>query len=82
MRRQAIKHPDSRQRVVLYSSCPECNASISVQANGRIVRHSFGFGYVERVNRLTRTRICKGSGRKIHTAAELRELDVKGKLYD
>jgi hypothetical protein len=59
------------RRVVAYTSCPECPAcSIGLQANGRIVRHSVGFGYVEKVGPGTkhpswRTTICKGSGKKI-----------------
>ena len=56
------------RRVVDYTSCPKCNCgSIGVQANGRIVRHSVGFGSVEKVGPGTRhprfkTTICDGSG--------------------
>ena len=56
------------RRVVAYTSCPECTCgSLGVQANGRIVRHSIGFGSVEKVGPGTchpswRTTICKGSG--------------------
>lgn len=56
--------------VVRYSACPNCTrSSIGVQHNGRIVRHSIGFGYVEKVGPGTRhpkwrTVICKGSGKK------------------
>lgn len=55
-------------RIVGYTSCPYCDAwSIGLQANGRIVRHSCGFGSVEKVGPGTRhplwtTNICKGSG--------------------
>lgn len=68
MWRHDPKHPKP-YHVVEYASCPFCNAwSIGVQANGRIVRHSIGFGYVEKVgpgtrHPLWRTTICeRGSG--------------------
>lgn len=57
------------RRVVEYTSCPDCDCwSIGVQGNGRIVRHSIAFGYVEKVGPGTchpnwRTTICKGSGK-------------------
>jgi hypothetical protein len=57
-------------KVVSYTSCPECSCSLGVQANGKIVRHSIGFGFVEKVGPGTRhprfrTTICKGSGMKV-----------------
>lgn len=71
-KRSGHKHPT--QRVVSYTSCPFCDCcSIGVQANGRIVRHSFGFGSVEKVGPGTRhpewkTAICKGSGHKVESS--------------
>ena len=58
-------------KVVEYASCPDCPCgSLGVQADGRLVRHSTGFGYVERVGPGTRhptwlTTICKGSGKRV-----------------
>jgi len=58
-------------KVVGYTACAECScASLGVQANGRIVRHSLGFGSVEKVGPgtrrpLFRTQICPGSGKKV-----------------
>lgn len=58
-------------KVVRYTACPECPCwSLGVQANGRIVRHSVGFGSVEKVGPGTRhpmfrTTICKGSGQRV-----------------
>lgn len=49
-----------------YSACPDCVCwSILVQPNGRIVRHTQGFGYVERFppgHPFRPGPICKGSG--------------------
>jgi hypothetical protein len=56
------------KKVVAYTACPKCSCwSLGLQANGRIVRHSIGFGSVEKVGAGTRhpqwrTVICKGSG--------------------
>jgi hypothetical protein len=58
-------------KVVEYASCPDCTCwSVGVQANGKIVRHSVGFGSVEKVGPGTRhptwvTTICKGSGKRV-----------------
>jgi hypothetical protein len=58
-------------KVVAYASCPDCPCgSLAVQANGKLVRHSVGFGYVERVGPGTRhptwkTIICEGSGKRV-----------------
>ena len=58
-------------KVVRYTVCPDCPYwSIGVQANGRIVRHSWDFGSVEKVgvgtrHPLFRTKICKGSGKRV-----------------
>jgi len=61
----------SPRKVVAYTACPDCNCwSLGLQANGRIVRHSIGFGSVEKVGPGTRhphfrTTICKGSGKYV-----------------
>jgi hypothetical protein len=56
----------NRRRVRRYTACPECTMwSIRVEENGRICRHSRGFGYVERFppgSRMRATPVCKGSG--------------------
>lgn len=50
-----------RRRIVRYIACPDCTRdSIGVQGDGRIVRHSFGFGGVDKVGW---TIICTGSGK-------------------
>lgn len=80
MRTATRKGPMERslsRRVVEYTSCSTCQASVGIQANGRIVRHSFGFGYAEKVGPGTahpswKTTICKGSGYR-------RELSPVGK---
>jgi hypothetical protein len=60
--------------VVSWRPCPECDGGglgcVGVQANGRLVRHSVGMGYVERVGPGTyhpnwTTVVCKSSGRKV-----------------
>jgi len=63
------KHKEPKPwHVIEYTSCRFCSAwSIGVQRNGRVVRHSEGFGSVEKVGPGTRhpnwvTTICKGSG--------------------
>lgn len=65
-RRGPRKHP---WHVVGYVSCPKCdNWSVGVQMNGRIVRHTEGFGYVERFPPNVPFRpgpLCKGSGMKV-----------------
>ena len=56
-------------RAVRFSACPDCSWwSLGVMENGRFIRHSMGFGYVEKVGPGTRhpkfrTIICKGSGK-------------------
>lgn len=60
-------NPKSPRRVVSYSACRHCDAwSLGVQANGKFVRHTAGFGYVEKAKRLSRWfrpgPICEGSG--------------------
>lgn len=59
------------RKVVEYTSCPFCTVwSIGLQADGRIVRHTMGWGSVEKVGpgtrhpNLRRNAICKGSGFK------------------
>lgn len=62
---------DNPRHVVRYTSCPDCRCgSLGVQRNGRMVRHSIGFGSVEKVGPGTRrprwrTIICTGSGKKV-----------------
>jgi len=64
------------RRVVAYVSCPECPCwSLGLQANGRLVRHSIGYGAVEKCGPGTRhpswrTTICKGSGRRVREPIE------------
>lgn len=59
------------RRISHYTSCPKCSCpSLAVLKNGRIVRHSIGFGSVEKVGPGTRypqfrTTICEGSGLKV-----------------
>lgn len=61
----------SKRSVIAYTACPDCSCwSVGMQANGRIVRHSRGFGSVEKVGPGTRhprwkTQICSGSGRYV-----------------
>jgi hypothetical protein len=56
----------NRRRTRRYGACPECTTwSILIQPNGRVVRHTIGFGYVERFppNHPFRPgKVCKGSG--------------------
>jgi hypothetical protein len=60
-----------KKRAISYTACPYCtNWSIRVGANGRLPRHSIGFGSVEKVGPGTRhptwrTTICEGSGKKV-----------------
>lgn len=65
-RRNAATCPHPR-RVAEYVACPACAcASLGLQVNGRVVRHSVGFGSVEPRAMLERrgwrTTVCKGSG--------------------
>lgn len=68
-----------RRRIRRYESCPVCgHCGLRVEENGRICRHSFGFGCVEKVGPGTRwpkfvTTICTGSGMKI-----LKSVKAKG----
>lgn len=59
----------NKRRVRRYESCPDCDRwSIRVEENGRICRHSVGFGYVERFppgHPFTPTPVCIGSGKKV-----------------
>lgn len=63
------KYNGNPRQVVSYQGCPDCsNWSCGVQANGRLVRHSEGFGSVERLpkgSRLIASPICKGSGKRV-----------------
>lgn len=56
----------NRRRQRRYSACPKCTCwSILVQPNGRVVRHSVGFGYVERFpagHPFKPGPVCEGSG--------------------
>ena len=59
-----------KRRVRRYTSCPECGVSLRVEESGRICRHSYGFGSVEKVGPGTRhprmrTTICAGSGKLV-----------------
>lgn len=84
------KQQKTMRRVVEYSACPECSCwSLGVQGNGRIVRHSEGFGSVEKVgpgtrHSLLRTTICRGSGAFVGLTdsgkKRLKKLLAKGKL--
>ena len=62
------------RRILEYTSCPKCDCwSLAVLRNGRIVRHSIGFGSVEKVGPGTRqpqfvTTICEGSGLRVREA--------------
>ncbi len=62
----------SERRVVSYTACPCCSCwSLGVQANGRIVRHSMGWGSVERCKPpFVPAPICSGSGRFVNEAVE------------
>lgn len=67
-----------RRRVVVYVSCPECDCwSVGVLGNGRIVRHSFNMGCIERDPRF-KTPLCAGSGKlmraPVTTAKDVNEL--------
>jgi hypothetical protein len=66
-----------RHHIRRYEACPECTQwSLRVEENGRLARHSRGFGYVERfppgspgARRGWRpSRVCSGSGRKVAEA--------------
>lgn len=66
----------SLRRVIEYTACPHCSCwSLGVQANGRLVRHTMGIGYVERVGPGTRYpyfrpgKICPGSGKLVRKQA-------------
>lgn len=47
MRKRIGTHKHPSRRVVMFVECPRCDASPAVMANGRLVRHSEGFCYVE-----------------------------------
>ncbi len=59
----------ARRRARRYTSCPDCSCwSIRVEENGRICRHTAGFGYVERFppgHYFKAGPICKGSGKLV-----------------
>lgn len=54
------------RRVRRYDACPDCASwSIRIEENGRVARHSVGFGYVERFppgHPFRPGPICTGSG--------------------
>ena len=62
---------NGRLRLRRYGICPKCDVmSIRIEPNGKLPRHSIGFGSVEKVGPGTRypmfrTTICKGSGLKV-----------------
>ena len=59
----------NRRRVRRYSACPHCSCwSIRVEENGRVCRHTVGFGYVERFppgHPFKAGPVCPGSGVKV-----------------
>lgn len=60
--------PTEAWHVVGYGDCPECTCwSCGVRLDGKLVRHSIGFGSVERFRPGSpfRTTICKGSGVRV-----------------
>jgi hypothetical protein len=66
----ALKGPRTKPwHVVSYTACPCCSCwSVGLRMDGKIVRHSEGFAYVEKVGPGTHypmfeTTICKGSGK-------------------
>lgn len=56
------------RRIRRYGACPNCTkSSIRIEENGRVARHTEGFGYVERFPPGHPYRpgpICTGSGTK------------------
>lgn len=66
-----LRNPTQPYHVVAYTSCPYCgHGSLGLRKDGKIVRHSVGFGSVEKVGPGTRhpnliTRICEGSLKRV-----------------